>query len=1314
MQFTYQLGQSVGLFYLSQILVTHSKECNRPNCFCAQSFQFTQEQTWISPDQVLKQHLNQVLGEILRLYNISYLENSQEYFLLLSRIETQYQNDKLFETLLRSQKLSSTKFYGYTVLPHHFRIQSHREMFFEKLLQKIEGVRINSQIYFNYCNLVEQLGSSIIKLLNQRQQIFVFLTLQYQNPLYYLYHNKMYTYIKLVQKCEILLNDILRLNPHSIVTKNLSHALYALATFQQDKLKQITSLLVLQNFKIDNLWNTLNDMQCCYVQCKYDNGLIMLNHSILFPKLMEETEIKSDLVGHYIDRILPSPVREVHQTFLRRLIEEGKPRLLNNGIQQFYITTNKGFMKEIDSLVRLGQSMEYLTFMTIMGYKQEDNCGKILLSQKGTVYSYSEQAVNLLQLNRILKLDHKINLNFKICIPISGNINELCNGFIIIPKVNLMQSDSTFKKIQSNNINQVSFYKYFLKHPKQCSVFISIYKFCNSAYDDNKLQYETLYIFQSNEIKDVELKMIALELMFKQVMILHNIQSDTYLTSYTSFKSIIPETYQITNSGKTPSYKEEMNDNNFAISDESIHIQQDPLSLSLHQFFKQEQNEQNEQKVIVNQNNHSSIIANSFQTQDLLISQLRINDELSNRDSRREHLQLIQTNQHSVDIQPHQQLSVREEDDVESPVEMKVEQELEVSIKDLTDQQMKEQIEWIKSQVRVNKYQFHNKQQHFVPTALKKRSNHKLTIEQQPSTSVKSTDSQKGLINHIINGMIQSNPHEFYSILVVALIYAIILVILVTLSIVAINNELHHIYLDSTGGQFSITLLQNINLMEISIHILAHDQKFLAPYFYITNSTDDYINQIRNYNDRKFINPEVLIGLEESQICILHFFSNNGDQVKSCYYTRDFLVDQLPLLFHRITEVVEFYSSRFNLSNMEESYFTLNYPTYFQLATNLIDEAYNEMSNTKNSSLYIASIYVISGVTSCLGVAFFILIAEIQIAKWRVSIVRTYFLFQNLNQALNDQDNEIQRILEIDELSHMKYSLLKLDKNGQQSLKQEYRNIDHRLKKQFWAKQLALVFLIGALELLYFIPYYELFQTQVQQIIDFHNDVHYLGLAQLAFSNRLVHFIQSYANPNYSVDESTFQYYDELYSYYEDIYLFQLPFDNEHDTYSLTSMVNNDICQMGSIVPMIQLGYKCPYILQQGYSKYMVNSQSTLRIMKSDYDSRLGLGQILLDQDFLDIIIAYGFVFPQFNLNRDNLFISQNVQNEDSKVQAILMATLILIALLMVFLTIIYFISKQFLAIIEAVKQSLLIFSRQQIARNKHLVQVLSKEVTLD
>lgn len=34
---------------------------------------------------------------------------------------------------------------------------------------------------------------------------------------------------------------------------------------------------------------------------------------------------------------------------------------------------------------------------------------------------------------------------------------------------------------------------------------------------------------------------------------------------------------------------------------------------------------------------------------------------------------------------------------------------------------------------------------------------------------------------------------------------------------------------------------------------------------------------------------------------------------------------------------MDFKSSKFNLTNMEESYFSLNYPTYFEFATNLIN-----------------------------------------------------------------------------------------------------------------------------------------------------------------------------------------------------------------------------------------------------------------------------------------------------------------------------------------------------------------------------------------
>ncbi|CAD8068807.1 unnamed protein product [Paramecium sonneborni] len=1315
LQFTYQLGLYIGLLYISQILVTHSKDCDNLDCFCNKDFSINQQETWKSPKTMLKQSLNEILCEILRQYKFQQMADSEEYLLLLSRIEIEYRNDKLFETLIRSSKLSKTTFYGYTIFPYQFRIQYHRDIFYHKLQSKIEGVRLNSFIYYTYCNLVEQVGQLIVQLLNQKQQILTMFIIQYQNPIYYLYHNRLFHYISQYEKCESLLQKILLLNPQSLVTQNLVRALYSMITFQEEKLNQIQINHNLLSVQIDSLWAILNDRQCCYVQCKYEKGLVMLNHSVLFTQLMEENGIKSDFVGEYIDKLISSPFKEVHQRFLNRLINEGKPRLLNNGIQQFFINTNRGYMKQIDSLVRLGQSMEYLTFMTIMGYKQEETCGKILLSNFGTIYSYSELAVQQLNLDKILKLHHKININMKFCIPQSQNLNELNEGFILIPKINLAQKDEQSNKISTTKFDQASFYKYYLKYPKKCFVFFSIYKFSTTQYDDGNLQYETLQIYQSNEIKDIEIKMLALELMLKQIMLNNNIQTDAYITSYTSFKSIIPETKNFKqHSPKSNSEIQEINDQDFIISNESIHIQQEPQNVQMYQFIGLEQNQiQIDQKN--NQINHSSFIANSFQIQDQLLSSRRFND-FSVRDSKRESQQLIHQNLGNLQNINHQEKVLQEEDenqDVDSPEETKEYIQMEVSIKDINGQYLKEQIDWIRSLLKLNKNQL-EKQKKLRKSIHKKGFHKKLTLEQQSST-IKSTDSQKGLINHAINGMIQSNSHQFYSIFIIALIYIILLLILIILSIIQLQKELHHIYLDSSAGQFSITLLQNINQMEIAIHLLSTNSTFGAPQFYIYNSTDDYIHYVRTVNNRQYINPEFLQKLEYTPIKINHTFSNYGVYEYITFNTRRYLVDSLPLVFHRISEVVEFRDSKFNIFHMEESYFTLNYPTYFNLSANLINSTDQEMNQTKDAALNIALIYVITGFSSCMIIVIFIGLAEIQIAKWRVSIVRTYFLFQNLQSSIIEQENEILNFLTIDELQHMKCNIIKLDKQTQQVLKNEERLLNKKLKQSFWAKQLILIILLGTLELLYFIPYYKIYQSSVNQLISFHEDLYKLGLTQLSFSNKLVYFIQQYANPYNNVNPIIFNQFDTWFQNYQDQYLFELPFDELFDATSFINIVNDNICEIDEIVPMNNLGYKCPYILQDGYSKFVVSSENLLNVMQSEFSNfSLGLKQIMNQNDFLEIIIAYGFVFPQFNKNRDKLYENQKYNNEKSNTQAILMAVFVMIALTIVFIAIIFIISKQFLAIIKTVKQTLLLFSKDQIAQNKHLVQILSKEVTFD
>lgn len=78
---------------------------------------------------------------------------------------------------------------------------------------------------------------------------------------------------------------------------------------------------------------------------------------------------------------------------------------------------------------------------------------------------------------------------------------------------------------------------------------------------------------------------------------------------------------------------------------------------------------------------------------------------------------------------------------------------------------------------------------------------------------------------------------------------------------------------------------------------------------------------------------------------------------------------------------------------MEESYFTFNYPTFFQLAISLIEETEYEIYRVKEETMNIALIYVIAGFCTFLLISLIMGIAELKIAKWRIKIVRTFFLF---------------------------------------------------------------------------------------------------------------------------------------------------------------------------------------------------------------------------------------------------------------------------------------------------------------------------------
>lgn len=75
--------------------------------------------------------------------------------------------------------------------------------------------------------------------------------------------------------------------------------------------------------------------------------------------------------------------------------------LLNKGFNKFFVQTLDGYMKEVQTLVRLGNSMQQLEFMAILSYYENDSV-KVLLDYRGFIISYSFEAGNQLRLNEAI------------------------------------------------------------------------------------------------------------------------------------------------------------------------------------------------------------------------------------------------------------------------------------------------------------------------------------------------------------------------------------------------------------------------------------------------------------------------------------------------------------------------------------------------------------------------------------------------------------------------------------------------------------------------------------------------------------------------------------------------------------------------------------------------------------------------------------------------------------------------------------------------------------------------------------------------
>lgn len=88
-----------------------------------------------------------------------------------------------------------------------------------------------------------------------------------------------------------------------------------------------------------------------------------------------------------------------------------------------------------------------------------------------------------------------------------------------------------------------------------------------------------------------------------------------------------------------------------------------------------------------------------------------------------------------------------------------------------------------------------------------------------------------------------------------------------------------------------------------------------------------------------------------------------------------------------------------------------------------------------------------------------------------------------------------------------------------------------------------------------------------------------------------------YSNSENNIDEALFQKYDIEFSTFEDDFLFTSPYDELEDETVPSYMVNHNVCNLNSIKEMEKFGYQCPFILQDGLSKFVIATTNLLYVL---------------------------------------------------------------------------------------------------------------------
>ncbi|CAD8202612.1 unnamed protein product [Paramecium octaurelia] len=1105
------------------IFCNHMNMCQNLKCFCQnrnfhERVKITTQLTIDVKDiqqqinyAVAEQDIQMSFKELMLLFLDNYIKNvryttlGEALILKLSLYEIQSFQQRLFLTKLRFQYL---KIYYHKFHPQFLERWATCTQVTEKLQLYIgESNKLNFNLSksLKYFHLLDQIQINIFRVIEDKIRILELLKRNYQNAVPFLLHQSTQKYFNQCDELEQLIKQLIELNGISFEVRGLQDEFYS----------QIKVDYAHKNIHKKSTIPFINQNQTAFVICDYEGDLIIKDYSNNFISMID---VSSQIKGSAIESIVPVTLQQYHRMAIAQMVSTGQTKLVNKEQYSLMVKSEK-YILEVDALLRFDyRQLELLRFIGFIQLRDKDSI-LILANEKGKIDSYSRSAGVLLKLDEI----DSNHLNYFYLSPclLQEKMEFEFDGFLLVPKRHF-RSDI------------LSYMKYFLGSPDECIIFLVNGQHQKKCYTSVTIQFLKVNSFY--QLKEFDFKLIALDIMMRQIMILKQVSKSQYMMPSESVRKI--QTFK-----KTFKFQQT----------HTIELTEEEYNLIYEDDSEREIQVQNKNQYILPEF-IPSLDSIRTQNEKLLLTFEQCRDYQYNlsKDKSFEQQQKLDTLEGS-----------KSEQETLSNQKRNTHKLIEIELNAAEDQNIEEQLQIILATVKTRQTR-----KEFLEMKNQMKNKHKTSTWYGSGNQ----QTQKKLVRSIVQQFQNSSLNSLIYIKIASCFLVLINVGFILGFVINSIINIAGIQMDSNNQTYPLILFQDINLVLLGIQLDDWNQSYyeIAQSFRILGA-EQYQNLSIYVNDVELDYHTFLQELDKQTIIV----QENGLPIT--YFTKYFLKNYMVEKLRTIEE-----AASVPVFGEESQFLFDNYPELANQLWNLKNKTTRDVVERIDELNLMSQLLLILSII-CNLIAILIYIAFlISVIQWRNQLYTTLFLFNNVQTLITQLSDSINRQF--------------LQVSGTRGDDEE-KNKKIKLIWQIYG--ILTFFLLLIISLGVYIPLFLYIDSVNLQSIDVNQLQTELAMMQLKQSAILTWYAinqtENKYNTNLVHNTSIIQYVIDQCTPSEQFVLYDLPFDSKYDYFPEIQQYSTiSLCNCSLLQNQLKNGY---YGFQSYVSQHLLDQEQFDEIM---------------------------------------------------------------------------------------------------------------------